>query len=170
MNRLTLSLASLLSLLLFAGQTLAQADMPASEPLFAATLRDLDDKPAALANWRGKPLVVNFWARWCGPCRVEIPELNKARAKYKARGAEVLGIGLEDKPEAVREFAKAYEMDYPVLLAKEQGIPLMQALGNTKAGLPFTLAIDRHGKVVYKKLGGMSGADVDAAFAAALKP
>jgi thiol-disulfide isomerase/thioredoxin len=158
-----------LALLLVAGQALAQADMPSSAPLFAATLHDLDDKPAALAVWRGKPLVVNFWARWCGPCRAEIPELLKARAKYKARGAEVLGIGLEDKPEAVREFAKAYEMDYPVLLAKEQGIALMQALGNAKAGLPFTLAVDRHGKVVYKKLGGMKPADIEAAFDAALK-
>lgn len=167
MRRLALAV---LALLFAAGQALAQAEMPAADPLFAATLRDLDDKPAALASWKGKPLVVNFWARWCGPCRAEIPELLKARAKYKARGAEVLGIGLEDKPEAVREFAKAYEMDYPVLLAKEQGIALMQALGNTKAGLPFTLAVDRHGKVVYKKLGGMNAADVDAAFAAALKP
>jgi peroxiredoxin len=158
-----------LALLLAAGQALAQAEMPSSDPLFAATLHDLDDKPAALANWRGKPLVVNFWARWCGPCRVEIPEFLKARAKYKARGAEVLGLGLEDKPEAVREFAKAYEMDYPVLLAKEQGIALMQALGNPKAGLPFTLAIDRRGKVVYKKLGGMKPADIEAAFDAALK-
>lgn len=158
-----------LALLLVAGQALAQAEMPSSAPLFAATLQDLDDKPAALANWKGKPLVVNFWARWCGPCRAEIPELIKARAKYKARGVEVLGLGLEDKAEAVREFAKAYEMDYPVLLAKEQGIALMQALGNAKAGLPFTLAVDRRGNIVYKKLGAMSAADVDAAFAAAAK-
>lgn len=159
----------LLALLLAAGQALAQVEMPSSAPLFAATLQDLDDKPAALAVWRGKPLVVNFWARWCGPCRAEIPELSKARAKYKAHGVEVLGLGLEDKPEAVREFAKAYEIDYPVLLAKEQGIALMQALGNAKAGLPFTLAVDRRGKIVYKKLGGMNAADVDAAFAAAIK-
>ena len=81
----------------------------------------------------------------------------------------MLGIGLEDKAELVREFAKAYEMDYPVLLAKDQGVALMQALGNPKAGLPFTLAIDRHGKVVYKKLGAMKTADIEAAFDAALK-
>lgn len=158
-----------LALLLAAGQALAQAEMPSSAPLFAATVRDLDERPAALAQWKGKPLVVNFWARWCGPCRAEIPELSKARAKYQARGVEVLGIGLEDKAELVREFAKAYEMDYPVLLAKDQGVALMQALGNPKAGLPFTLAIDRHGKVVYKKLGAMKTPDIEAAFDAALK-
>lgn len=150
-----------------AGSALAE-EMPSSAPLFAATLSDFDDKPVALANWKGKPLVVNFWARWCGPCRAEIPELLKARAQHKGR-VEVLGLGLEDKPDAVREFAKAYEMDYPVLLAKEQGIPLMQALGNPRAGLPFTLAVDRRGNVVYKKLGAMKSADVEAAFAAALK-
>lgn len=157
----------LAALLFVAGRALAE-DMPSSAPLFAATLSDLDDKPAAVAAWKGKPLVVNFWARWCGPCRAEIPELSKARAKHKGR-VEVLGLGLEDKPDAVREFAKAYEMDYPVLLAKDQGIALMQALGNQRAGLPFTLAVDKRGNVVYKKLGAMKAADVEAAFDAALK-
>lgn len=146
----------------------APADMPAAEPLFTATLNDMDDKATPLATWKGKPVVVNFWARWCGPCREEIPGLLLERAKYKGR-VEILGIGLEERPDAVREFAKAYEMDYPILLAKDKGIPLMQALGNTKAGLPFTLAIDRSGKVVYKKLGGMKKPDIEAAFAAALK-
>ena len=158
----------LAALLLVAGQALAQEPMPSSAPLFAATLSDLDDKPAALSVWKGKPLVVNFWARWCGPCRAEIPELSKVRAKHKGR-VEVLGLGLEDKADAVREFAKAYEIDYPVLLAKDQGIPLMQALGNVRAGLPFTLAVDKRGNVVYKKLGAMKAADVEAAFDAALK-
>lgn len=146
----------------------ARADMPAADPLFAAQLSDLADKPATLAAYKGKPLIVNFWARWCVPCRKEIPELNRARAQHRKAGAEVIGLALEDQPDAVKEFAKAYDIEYPVLLAKDNGIPLMQSLDNPKAGLPFTLALDRRGKVVYKKLGGMSGAEVDAAFAAAL--
>ena len=141
--------------------TLASAqDMPSSAPLFAATLNDLDDKPVALERYKGKPLIVNFWARWCGPCRAEIPELIKFRNAHKGK-VEVLGIGIEDKAEPAKEFAKAYDMDYPVFVAKEQGIPLMQALGNTKAGLPYTLFIDRHGNVIQRKMGVVRKPDFD---------
>ena len=141
--------------------TLASAqDMPSSAPLFAATLNDLDDKPVALERYKGKPLIVNFWARWCGPCRAEIPELTKFRNAHKGK-VEVLGIGIEDKAEPAKEFAKAYDMDYPVFVAKDQGIPLMQALGNTKAGLPYTLFIDRHGNVIQRKMGVVRKPDFD---------
>lgn len=140
-----------------------------SAPLFAATLTGLDDQPVALAQWQGKPLIVNFWARWCGPCRTEIPELAKLRQQYQPKGLEVLGIGIEDKTEPVRDFAKAYEMDYPVLIGKDKGLELMRALGNAKMGLPFTVAIDRRGKVVVVKLGGIKGEELVAAAEAALK-
>ena len=139
------------------------------DALFAATLSGTDDKPVALAGLRGKPLIVNFWARWCAPCRVEIPELIKTQEKYRKRGLLVVGIGLEDKAESVRDFMKAYEMDYTVLLAKGGGIELMQALGNTRAGLPFTVAIDRRGEIVAIKLGAMKRSELDAAGEAALK-
>lgn len=142
--------------------------MPSSAPLFAATLNDLNDKPVALERYKGKPLIVNFWARWCGPCRVEIPELIAIRKAHKGR-LEVLGIGIEDNAEAAREFAKAYEMDYPVFVARDKGIPLMQALGNSKGGLPFTIVVDRSGQVVQKKMGIMKKADLEAAAELALK-
>ncbi|MBS1158673.1 MAG: thioredoxin [Proteobacteria bacterium] len=148
---------------------LAKADTPAaSAPLFAATLNDLDDKPVALERYRGKPLVVNFWARWCAPCRQEMPELIRFRAAQKGK-IEVLGLGLEDKPEAVREFVKANNIDYPIFLTKEKGIPLMQALGNNIGGLPFTLFIDRNGQVIEKKVGMIKKADLDAATPLLLK-
>jgi thiol-disulfide isomerase/thioredoxin len=140
--------------------TVAQ-ELPSSAPLFAATLNDLDDKPVALERYRGKPLVVNFWARWCGPCKAEIPELIKFRHAHKGK-IEVLGIGIEDRAEPAKEFAKAYDMDYPVFVAKEQGIPLMLALGNTKTGLPYTLFIDRNGQVVQRKMGLVKKQDLDA--------
>jgi len=140
-----------------------------SEALFAATLTATDDKAFALDAYRGKPMIVNFWARWCAPCRVEIPELAKAHDKYRKQGLVVLGIGLEDKAESVRDFMKAYEMNYPVLLARDKGIELMQALGNSKAGLPYTVVINRRGEIVMSKLGAMKKAELDAAGEAALK-
>lgn len=158
-------IAGLLAGLLWSCLVAAQS----SDRLFAATLTGLDDKPAALSQWRGQPLIVNFWARWCGPCRAEIPELAKLRKAYRARGLEVIGIGIEDKIEPVRDFAKAYDMDYPVLLGKDQGLDLMRALGNTKMGLPFTVAIDRAGKLVVVKMGGIKADELAAAAEAALK-
>ncbi len=134
-----------------------------SAPLFAATLHDYDDKPFAFERLRGKPLIVNFWARWCGPCRKEIPELAAAHDKYAKRGLVIVGIALDDKVEATKDFAKAYEMRYTGLLAKEGGIALMQATGNPKAVVPFTLVIDRHGNVVGSKLGAMNHEEIEAA-------
>jgi len=145
------------------------ADLSPATPLFAATLWDVADKPAALSAYKGRPLVVNFWARWCTPCREEIPDLSKLRAKYKAKGIEVIGIAIEDKGEPVLDFAKAYDIDYPVVLAKNQGLELMKALGNVRAGLPYTIAIDRQGRIVTQKLGRMQRADMEAAAVAALK-
>ena len=107
------------------------ANAASTDALFAAKLVTSDDKPIALESLRGKPLIVNFWARWCAPCRVEIPELIKTQEKYGKRGLTVIGIGLEDKAESVRDFMKAYEMSYTVLLARTGGIELMQALGNS---------------------------------------
>ena len=140
-----------------------------ADPLFAATLAGTDDKPVALESLRGKPMIVNFWARWCAPCRVEIPELIRIHDRHANKGLLVIGIGLEDKAESVRDFMKAYEMNYRVLLAKDKGIELMQALGNSKAGLPFTVVVNRKGDIVARKLGAMNKAELEAASDAALR-
>jgi thiol-disulfide isomerase/thioredoxin len=135
-------------------------------PLFALTLHGPDDKPVVLASLKGKPLLVNFWARWCGPCRKEIPDLAATHAKFRGKGLAMLGIAIEDAAnrDSVREFAKAYEMNYTLLLGGvEQGIALMQALGNPKGGLPFTVVIDQRGRIVAHKLGAMSRAEMEAA-------
>jgi thiol-disulfide isomerase/thioredoxin len=141
----------------------------AADPLFAVKLTGTDDKPVALESFRGKPLIVNFWARWCGPCRKEIPELVQVQDKYRKAGLVVLGIGLEDKAESVRDFMKAYDVNYTVLLARDQGIPLMQALGNVRAGLPFTVIIDRRGEILATRLGAMNREQLEAAGKAAIQ-
>jgi thiol-disulfide isomerase/thioredoxin len=136
--------------------------------LFAATLHDIHDKPVALEKYKGKPLIVNFWARWCAPCREEIPEFVHLQTVYRNK-VEILGIGLEDDAAAVRQFAGKYKINYPLFLARDQGIPLMKALENTRGGLPFTVVINRQGKIVHTKLGLMRKDDLEKAVALALQ-
>jgi len=133
----------------------------ATDALFAATLNGSDDKPVALETYRGKPLLVNFWARWCAPCRKEIPELVQLQSDYGNQGLNVVGIAIEDDTTAVREFLKAYSVTYPVGVNQKKGIWLMQGLGNDGALLPFTLAIDRKGEIVMRKIGAFKKTDFE---------
>lgn len=162
-----LLIAGVLAFSSLLGATPAGAEeMPSAAPFFALTMNTPDDKPLVFESLKGKPLIVNFWARWCGPCRKEIPDLAEMHAKYKGKGLVIIGIGVEDPAnrDSVREFAKAYEMSYTLVIAGVQaGVELMQAIGNPKSGLPFTIVIDRHGKIVAKKLGAMNKADMEAA-------
>ena len=140
------------------------ADLPSAAPLFALTLPALDGQSVALASFKGKPLLVNFWARWCGPCRKEIPDLAALQAKYKGRGLVIIGIAVEDadKRDHLREFGQAYEMNYTSLIGgSEASIALMKALGNSKAGLPFTVIIDRDGRIRSSELGAMDQAEME---------
>lgn len=134
-----------------AGNAAAQA-----ESLYAAGLTDLEGRPAMLEPLRGKPLIVNFWARWCAPCRDEIPELLALHDRLGAKGLAVVGIALDDNLPNAREFAAAYDMRYANYAASHGGIELLRSLGNVGAVLPYTLVVDRDGKVIGRKAGPMS--------------
>lgn len=153
-----LARAMLLAALAFASGGAWAADLDA---LFATKLTGTDDRELSLADYRGKPLIVNFWARWCAPCREELPELAKLQDEYGGQGLQVVGIAVEDNTLAVREFLAAYGVGFPVGVGQKKGIWLMQGLGNGSALLPFTLAIDRKGEIVMQKLGAFKQADFD---------
>lgn len=145
-----------------------KSDKSGSAPLFAATLFDFNNQPTSLVGHRGKPMILNFWARWCGPCRVEIPEL--VSLQKRNTGVEILGLNIESNSATVRDFAYAYDVNYPVFLTREPGLALMQAMGNLKTVLPFTVVLNRHGTVVSTHVGAMTREKLDAAVELALKP
>lgn len=150
-----------LGLVLMAGASVAAEiePMPSAAPVFAATLADFDGKPVPLAELRGKLVVLNFWATWCGPCRTEIPHLIQAQEKYGPRGIVFIGAAVEDNADSVRDFGRAYGINYIVAMAgKDKGIALLRALGNKIAGLPFTIVLDRQGNIVAAKRGIMTPA------------
>lgn len=137
------------------------------DTLFAATLYDLDNKAVVFSNYRGRPMIINFWARWCPPCRVEIPEL--VALQRRKIGVDVIGINIESDPAPVRDFGRAYDINYPVLLTRAPGIDLMRSLGNSQAGLPFTVVLNKQGNVVASRMGAMTRAQLDAAVERALR-
>lgn len=150
--------------------TTAASDSIASistNSLFAATLYDLDNRPVSFATYRGRAMVVNFWARWCPPCRVEIPEL--VALQSRKTGVEVIGIAIETDSAPVRDFAYAYDINYPVLLSRAVGLDLMRTLGNSKGGVPFTVILNKQGVIVAQHTGAMNKQQLDAAVALAIR-
>lgn len=145
------------------------SDPEPTDALWRASAFDLSDQPVALLKYRGKPLVINFWARWCPPCRDEIPDFIRTNAQFKTQGVELVGLAIEDQAPPVADFVREYKIDYPVLLTRDQGYELMVALGNQQGGLPFTVVIDRQGNIVARKVGRMSSTEMATAFAAALR-
>lgn len=107
-------------------------------------LPDLKDKPHDSSEWDGQVLLVNFWASWCPPCVKETPALMKLRETYHAKGMEIIGIALDNK-ESVVNFTDPLGVEYPILLAEQEGIALSQQYGNRLGALPFSVIVDRKG-------------------------
>ena len=110
-----------------------------------------DGKVHRLADWKGKPLAVNFCATWCDPCRREIPLLKELRREHAKDGLEIVGIAI-DYADKVTKYASAHGIGYPLLLGDEGGLTAAAAFG-MEAVLPFTVFADREGRVVTIKVG-----------------
>jgi thiol-disulfide isomerase/thioredoxin len=120
--------------------------------LLAAHFVDTDGRTRRLFEWQGRIVVCNFWATWCAPCREEVPLLVAAKQQYAARGLEIVGIGIDQAPK-IREFAANYRVNYTMLVAGTEAIDIMRELGNKAGALPYTVLLDRSGRVAGQRLG-----------------
>ncbi|WP_028605905.1 TlpA family protein disulfide reductase [Ottowia thiooxydans] len=115
--------------------------------------------PLLLTPFRGKPLLVNFWATWCPPCVEELPLLNRFYNENKANGWQMVGLAV-DKVEPVKRFLTQRPLDFPVGMAGMEGIDLARSLGNEAGGLPFTVVFGTDGRVLDRKIGQVHEPDL----------
>jgi thiol-disulfide isomerase/thioredoxin len=121
-----------------------------SHPLAPAfSLTDITGKPLKLADYQGKVVVLDFWATWCEPCRVEIPSFVELQKRYAAQGFTMIGISMDDGPEPVVDFYKEFQMNYPVAVGNDR---LGELYGGME-GLPTTYVIGRDGRIYAKHVG-----------------
>ena len=128
-------------------------------------LQSLDGKTVHLSDFRGKAVLLNFWATWCQPCKIEMPWFADLQRQYAAEGLQVVGIAMDEaSPEDIGKFAKDLGVNYPVLVGKEE-------VGNAYGGvqfLPATFYIGRDGKVVDKVFGLKGRGEIESAIKKAL--
>lgn len=124
-------------------------------------LRDLDGGTLALPGAHaGRPILINFWASWCGPCIEEMPELDRYARAHGANGAQVVGIALDDA-DAVRAFLQRVPVRYPIALDTPGPGDSGVRLGNARNVLPYTVLIDAQGRIAKQKIGPFAHGEID---------
>ena len=125
-------------------------------PDFALT--DFNGKPLRLADYRGKLVLLNFWASWCGPCLEEMPRLSALQRNYGARGLQVIGVSMDDEAAAAKGLLAKRPVDYPIALGDEK---LGERYGGI-LGLPQSFLIDRHGLILARYKGEADISQIEA--------
>jgi thiol-disulfide isomerase/thioredoxin len=131
--------------------------VPERLPDFA--LVDMQGAQRKLSQWSDRPLIVNFWATWCEPCRREIPLLKKLRAGYADEGLEIVGIAVDFR-EAVLKYANEIGINYPVLIGEQEGLDAINAFGMEPV-FPFSVFADRRGRIVAIRVGELHEDEAD---------
>jgi len=124
-------------------------------------LRDLEGKLHGLEDWKGRVIMMNFWASWCAPCQYEIPEFVHYQEEYGGKGLQIIGIGVDEKRK-LANVARSLEINYPVLVLEPSAArPLMSRWGNDTGIIPYTVVIARDGRIKYIHRGQMEQEDFD---------
>jgi thiol-disulfide isomerase/thioredoxin len=131
----------------------AEKNSPSALPEF--NLPDLSGHQHNISEWRGKVLVINFWATWCPPCRKEIPDFVALQEQDADKGVQFIGIALEDQ-EPVAEYLATTKINYPMLLGGDNGITLAHQLGNIIDAVPYTLIVNPQGQIIHRHPGELS--------------
>ena len=172
-NPLTLVVVAFaVALMLYVGFHAARRNGPAFAPRLALaspapdfTLQSLDGKTMRLSDFRGKAVLLNFWATWCGPCKIEMPWFVELQNQYAAQGLQIVGVAMDDaSKEDISKFAKDMGVNYPILIGKE-------SVGDEYGGvpaLPESFLIGRDGKIVDKILGLRGKAEIEDAIKKAI--
>jgi len=139
----------------------ALTEMPSEvmSMLWASEFESPTGEVLRLANFKGKPLVLNFWATWCAPCVEEMPLIDAFYRQNSQKSWQVLGLAI-DQPSRVRQFLSQHSVSYPIGLAGLNGTELGKTLGNSQGGLPFTVVLDAQAQLKQRKLGKLSEDEV----------
>ncbi len=141
-----------------------QAESAGARPdALGFTLQDMEGRAVELGRWRGRPVIIDFWATWCPPCRKQIPELKKLYARYhKSRGLAVIGVACDtvqgEGVAAVRPFVKEYAINYPIVMADDE---VLDRLG--VEAIPTTLFVSRDGELMDRLTGASNPGELTAA-------
>lgn len=129
------------------------AYIPQSQPdLVNFTLPGMTGEKLTLSDWHGKIIVLNFWATWCPPCIREIPLLIKQQALWQNQGVQFVGVAIDDKHK-VQRFMKDQPINYPIMLGGISTMEIAKKMGNSHDVLPYTIIIDRYGKIIKTRTG-----------------